>query len=143
MARAFHDLGDDYRDHEHGHRSRLTEAIDRAYAADKGRPRARLPVRHGQPTGEPIMNSTPATVTIMWTETWTMSHTMTVAEAAEFANQHSEHGPVGAGPTAHEVADVLDRTDLTNALAEFDIGEIARADVVRHGINVTSTREPE
>lgn len=30
----FESLGDDYRAHEHGHRSRLTEAVQRAYAAD-------------------------------------------------------------------------------------------------------------
>lgn len=31
VANAWHDLGDDYQPHEHGHRSRLTEAIQRAY----------------------------------------------------------------------------------------------------------------
>lgn len=33
VANAFHDLGNDYQEHEHGHRARLTEAIHRAYAA--------------------------------------------------------------------------------------------------------------
>jgi len=32
VANAYHDLGDDYQEHEHGHRARLTEAINRAYA---------------------------------------------------------------------------------------------------------------
>lgn len=35
VARAFHDLGEDYQQHEHGGRSRLTEATLRAYDADK------------------------------------------------------------------------------------------------------------
>ena len=82
------------------------------------------------PTPEP-------TVTIMWTETWTKSHTMTVAEAVEFANTHT--GATFETATAHGVAQVLDAADLREALAEFDIGEITRATVHRHGVNVTST----
>lgn len=31
IAQAYHDVGDDYAAHEHGYRSRLTEAICRAY----------------------------------------------------------------------------------------------------------------
>lgn len=38
-AAAYSAPGDDYREHEHGHRSRPTEAIHRAYAAtDKDTP---------------------------------------------------------------------------------------------------------
>lgn len=35
VAREFHALGDDYKPHEHGHRERYTEAVGRAYDADK------------------------------------------------------------------------------------------------------------
>jgi hypothetical protein len=34
VAQAFDALGDDYKPHEHGHRSRLTEAVLMAYADD-------------------------------------------------------------------------------------------------------------
>lgn len=35
VAREFHALGDDYKPHEHGNRERYTEAVGRAYDADK------------------------------------------------------------------------------------------------------------
>lgn len=35
VAARFETLGDDYRPHEHGHRSRRTEAVTRAYDDDK------------------------------------------------------------------------------------------------------------
>lgn len=31
VANAYHDLGEDYQQHKHGHRSRMTEAVQRAY----------------------------------------------------------------------------------------------------------------
>lgn len=35
VASAYSALGDDYKPHEHGHRGRMTEAVQHAYDADK------------------------------------------------------------------------------------------------------------
>jgi len=48
VARQYSDLGNDYQPHEHGHRRRMTEAILRAYDAD----RAAAQARHARAAGK-------------------------------------------------------------------------------------------